>query len=225
MKKILTEFEIIWKYNQKMDQKRLVLDRKYSKMLGLRKEKLEARKQKEIDRFERKWKKSMEIELHNLTSKRKRKEPIDKTVSKLKKKALAEIQKYCKYKRAVWSTKWPMVQLFDTGKWVKLDKKVHWWHCYSKGRYHWMMFDELNIYPISSWGNRKQLDTVGERINNIPKDNLVYIVERSKQKESIIYTRADYEAIIEKYKELNKIEEKRLAIDKKKDNIEETKVD
>lgn len=37
-----------------MNQKRLVLDRKYSKMLGLRKEKLEARKQKEIDRFERK---------------------------------------------------------------------------------------------------------------------------------------------------------------------------
>jgi hypothetical protein len=47
----------------------------------------------------------MEIELHNLTSKRKRKEPVDKTVSKLKAKALAEIQKYCKYKRAVWSTK------------------------------------------------------------------------------------------------------------------------
>jgi hypothetical protein len=86
-----------------------------------------------------------------------------------------------------------------------------------------MMFDELNIYPISSWGNRKQLDTVGERINNIPKENLVYIVERSKNKESIIYTRADYEAIIEKYKELNRIEEKRLAIDKKKDNIGETK--
>lgn len=85
------------------------------------------------------------------------------------------------------------------------------------------MFDELNIYPISSWGNRKQLDTVGERINNIPKDNLVYIVERSKNKVSIIYTRADYEAIIEKYKELNRIEEKRLAIDKKKDNIGETK--
>jgi hypothetical protein len=88
-----------------MNQKRLVLDRKYAKMLGLRKEKLEARKQKEIDRYEKKRKKSMEIELHNLTSKRKRKEPVDKTVSKLKAKALAEIQKYCKYKRAVWSTK------------------------------------------------------------------------------------------------------------------------
>jgi hypothetical protein len=34
-----------------------------------------------------------------------------------------------------------------------------------------------------------------------------------------------YEVIIEKYKELNRIEEKRLAIDKKKDNIWETKVD
>lgn len=47
----------------------------------------------------------MEIELHNLTSKRKRKEPVDKTIGKLKTKALAEIQKYCKYKRAVRSTK------------------------------------------------------------------------------------------------------------------------
>jgi hypothetical protein len=225
MKKQLTEFDVIWKRNQKMNQKRLVLDRKYAKMLGLRKEKLEARKQKEIDRYEKKRKKSMEIELHNLTSKRKRKEPVDKTVSKLKAKALAEIQKYCKYKRAVWSTKWPMVQLFDTMQWVKLDKKVHWWHLFPQSNYRWMMFDELNIYPISSWGNRKQLDTVGERINNIPKDNLVYIVERSKNKESIIYTRADYEAIIEKYKDLNRIEEKRLAIYKKKANIGETKVD
>lgn len=34
-----------------------------------------------------------------------------------------------------------------------------------------------------------------------------------------------YEVIIEKYKELNIIEEERLAIDKKKDNIGETKVD
>jgi hypothetical protein len=210
MKKQLTEFDVIWKRNQKMNQKRLVLDRKYAKMLGLRKEKLEARKQKEIDRYEKKRKKSMEIELHNLTSKRKRKEPVDKTVSKLKAKALAEIQKYCKYKRAVWSTKWPMVRLFDTMQWVKLDKKVHWGHLFPQSNYRWMMFDELNIYPISSWGNRKQLDTVGERINNIPKDNLVYIVERSKNKESIIYTRSDYEAIIEKYKELNRIEEIRL---------------
>lgn len=223
MKQQPNELMIIAKRNQKMDQKRLVLDRKYSKMLGLRKEKLEARKQKEIERYEKKRKKLMEIELHNLTHKRKRKEPIDKTVSKLKAKALAAIQKYCKYKRAVWSTKWPMVQLFDTMQWVKLDKKVHWWHLFPQSNYRWMMFDELNIYPISSWGNRKQLDTVGERINNIPKDNLVYIVERSKQKESIIYTRSDYEAIIEKYKELNRIEEIRLAIDKKKDNIGETK--
>ena len=105
MKKQLTELEVIAKRNKKMNDKRLVLDRKYSKMLGLRKEKLEAKKQREIERYERKRKKSMEIELHNLTHKRQRKEPVDKTVGKLKKKALAEIQKYCKYKRAVWSTK------------------------------------------------------------------------------------------------------------------------
>lgn len=216
MKQQLTELEVIAKRNKKIDQKRFVLDRKYSKMLGLRKEKLDYKKARELERYEKKRKKLMEIELHNLTHKRQRKEPVDKTVSKLKKKALSEIQKYCKYKRAVRSTKWPIVQLFDTLEWVKLDKKVHWGHLFPQSNYRWMMFDELNIYPISSWGNRKQLDTVGERINNIPKDNLVYIVERSKNKVSIIYTRADYEAIIEKYKELNRIEEKRLAIDKKK---------
>jgi hypothetical protein len=46
----------------------------------------------------------MEIELHNLTHKRQRKEPVDKTVSKLKAKALSEIQRYAKLSRAVWST-------------------------------------------------------------------------------------------------------------------------
>jgi hypothetical protein len=46
----------------------------------------------------------MEIELHNLTNKRKRKEPIDKTVGKRKEKALSEIQRYAKLSRAVWST-------------------------------------------------------------------------------------------------------------------------
>lgn len=105
MKQQLTELEVIAKRNKKIDQKRFVLDRKYSKMLGLRKEKLDYKKARELERYEKKRKKLMEIELHNLTHKRQRKEPVDKTVSKLKKKALSEIQKYCKYKRAVRSTK------------------------------------------------------------------------------------------------------------------------
>ena len=94
------EFEIIAKYNQKMYNKKLVLDRKYAKMINLRKEKLEFKKAKEIERFESKRKKSMDIELHNLNNKRQRKQPTDQTVSKVKAKALTEIQKYAKLSRA-----------------------------------------------------------------------------------------------------------------------------
>jgi hypothetical protein len=99
-----TEFDIISKRNKKMNDKRYSLDRKYSKMLLNRKEKLEAKKQREIARYESKWKKSMDRELYNLTHKRQKKEPIDKTVVKFKTKALAEIQKYAKLSRSVWST-------------------------------------------------------------------------------------------------------------------------
>lgn len=39
------------------------------------------------------------------TTKKLEKPVFVKSISKLKAKALSEIQKYCKYKRAVWSTK------------------------------------------------------------------------------------------------------------------------
>lgn len=219
------EFLIIAKRNKKMNDKILSLDRKYSKMLWLRKEKLEAKKQREIARFESKWKKSMERELHNLTHKRQRKEPVDKSVGKLKYKALKLIQRYRKLKYSVYTTNGIYVLLFDTGKRVPLDKNVHWWHCFSKWRYRWMMFDERNIYPISSWGNKQQLDNTGERIINIPKEDRYYLKKLSKKKQSIIYTRSDYEEIIEKYTKLVEIEEERLAINKKKDKVNTTKVD
>ena len=187
-------------------------------MLWLRKEKLEAKKQREINRFESKWKKSMERELHNLTHKRQRKEPVDKSVGKLKAKALTLIQRYRKLKYSVYTTKGIYVLLFDTGKRVPLDKNVHWWHCFSKGRYRWMMFDERNIYPISSWGNKQQLDNTGERIINIPKEDRDYLKKLSKKKQSIIYTRNYYEEIIEKYTKLVEIEEIRLSILSSKKN-------
>ena len=102
-KKQPTELEIISKWNFKMEQKRKQLDYKYSKMINLRKEKLEIRKQKELSRIENKRKKMMDIELHNLTNKRQRKPLEDKSVGKRKKKALAEIQKYAKLSKAVWT--------------------------------------------------------------------------------------------------------------------------
>ena len=101
MKQQPNEFTIIAKYNQKMYNKKLVLDRKYAKMINLRKEKLEFKKSKEIERFKKRRKKAMETELHNLTHKRQRKQPKDQTVSKVKAKALTEIQKYTKLSRAV----------------------------------------------------------------------------------------------------------------------------
>ena len=119
------EFEIIAKYNQKMYNKKLVLDRKYAKMINLRKEKLEERKEKELVRFERKRKKSMEIEIHNINNKRQRKQPKDKTVSDVKKKALTEIQKYAKLSRAYRSGDLIYVRLMDTLDVVVLNKKVN----------------------------------------------------------------------------------------------------
>lgn len=214
-KKILNEFDIISKYNQKMSQKRLVLDRKYAKMLGLRKEKLEYKKAREIERIENKWKKCMERDLHNLTHKRQRKEPVDKTIGKLKAKALTAIQRYAKLKRAIWSTKWPMIFLVDKMKRVELNKTVHWWHCYPQSNYRWMMFNIRNILPISSRWNKKQLDTIGDRIVNLPKEEQEYLKEKSKEKKSEKRNMRDrkfYQEIIEKYEALNKVEEERLGI-------------
>jgi bifunctional DNA-binding transcriptional regulator/antitoxin component of YhaV-PrlF toxin-antitoxin module len=78
-----------------------------------------------------------------------------------------------------------------------------------------MMFELLNIRPISSWGNKQQLDNTGDWIVNIPKEDREYLEKLSKERISIIWKRADYELIIEKYKKLNEIEEKRLQINSK----------
>lgn len=214
MKQPLNEFSIIAKYNQKMSQKRLVLDRKYSKMINLRKEKLEARKQREIEKFERKWKKAMERELYNLTHKRQKKEPKDKSVAKVKKEALRLVQRYAKLKRAVWSTEWPMIFLVDKMKWVMLDRNVHWGHCYWQKNHPWLAFDLENIRPIHYITNRTQNDQDAERIKNLPKETQDYLNEKKEDKTAKRKDRDRrfYEEIIEQYKPLVEAEEIRLWI-------------
>lgn len=217
MKKQQNEFLIISNRNQKMNQKRLVLDRKYAKMLGLRKEKLENKKARELERAEKRLKKLMEIELHNLTNKRQKKIPEDKTIKICKKNALAEIQRYAKLSRAVWSTEWPMIFLVDKMKRVPLDKNVHGWHCYPQSNYAGLAFCVDNIRPISWMWNKKQLDMVGLWVNNLPKDIQEELEIRSQDKteKRSMRDRKFYQEIIEKYQELNRIEEIRLWIKKK----------
>lgn len=211
---IKNEYIIKRKRENKIEIKKKQLDYKYSKMLDLRKEKLEDKKKKELDRFKRKYQKLMEIEIYNLIHKRKKSIPKDKTKSKDKAKALKEIQKYSKLVRAKKTDKWIVVFVIDKQKRVPLDKKVNWWHCFSKWRYHHMMFDERNIRPITSRWNKQQLDNTWEWIVNIPKEDREYLERISKEKKSIIFTKKDYQYIIEKYQKLNEIEEKRLKIKK-----------
>ena len=99
-----TEFSIISKRKQKMYNKKIVIDRKYAKMINLRKNKLEYKKARELERIENKRKKLMDIEIRNFTHKRQKKIPIDKTISKIKKEALTAIQRYRKLKQSVYST-------------------------------------------------------------------------------------------------------------------------
>ena len=196
-------------------------------MLLNRKEKLEAKKQREIARYESKWKKAMERELHNLTHKRQRKEPVDKRVGKLKAKALSLIQRYAKLSRAIRSTEWPKIFLVDKQKRVNLNKNVHWWHCFWQKNHPQLAFEVRNIRPIHYITNRTQSDQDAQWIVNLPKEDQEYLKEKSKNKSEkrSERNRQFYEAIIEKYTKLVEIEEERLAINKKKDKVNTTKVD
>jgi|GEM_PF-4654622 len=98
-----TEFSIISKRKQKMYNKKIVIDRKYAKMINLRKNKLEYKKARELERIENKRKKLMDIEIRNFTHKRQKKIPIDKTKAKIKREALTAIQRYRKLKQSVYS--------------------------------------------------------------------------------------------------------------------------
>jgi len=214
MKKIKNEYSIKRKRENKIEIKKKQLDYKYSKMLDLRKEKLEDKKKKELDRFKRKYQKLMEIELHNLTHKRKRSIPKDKTKSKDKAKALKEIQKYSKLVRAKKTDKWIMVFVIDKQKRVPLDKKVNWWHCYPQSNFAQLAFDIDNIRPITSRWNKQQLDNIWEWKKYLPKEIQEKLEKKSKNK-WLKWSMRDknfYLQIIKTYKELNSKEEKRLGI-------------
>lgn len=214
MKKQLNEFDVIAKRNHKINQKRLVLERKYSKMLWLRKEKLQLKQAKEIERYERKRKKLMDIELHNLTHKRQKKEPIDKTVWPLKQKALRAIQKYRKYKLSVRATDGARIFLVDKQVWVKLSRNVHWGHVYWQKNFCWLAFEEENIRPIHYITNKTQCDQVAEWKINLPKEIQEYLKTKSEDKSEKRATRDRkfYQGIIDHYEPLIEIEEKRLWI-------------
>lgn len=214
MQKELTEQQINYKWDQKLLQKQAVLDRKYAKMIELRKDKLEEKKQREWIRSYNKFNRLRDIELHNLTAKRKRKIPEDKTVGKVKTKALAEIQKYAKLSRAFRTDKWIMIVVYDTMNQVPLDWNVNGGHVYSQKNYPQLAFEEQNIWPITKRWNKKQLDTTAEWKKNLPLNTQNYLEERSKDKsgKNELRDRAFYEEIIAKYKKLNENELLRLNI-------------
>ena len=85
----------------------------------------------------------------------------------------------------------------------------------------------MNIRPIHYITNRTQSDQDAQWIVNLPKEVQEYLKEKSKNKSEkrSERNRQFYEAIIEKYTKLVKIEEERLAINKKKDKVNTTKVD
>lgn len=183
-------------------------------MLGLRKEKLDYKKARETERFERKRKKSMDIELHNLTHKRQKKEPIDKTVWPLKQKTLRAIQKYRRYKLSVRATDGARIFLVDKQVWVKLSKNVHGGHVYWQKNFCWMAFDENNIRPIHYMTNKLQFDKVADRKVNLPKEIQEYLEEKSKDKleKRANRDRKFYQEKLDYYTPLIEIEKKRLNV-------------
>lgn len=183
-------------------------------MINLRKEKLELRKENELNRFENKLKKAMEVELHNLTSKRKRKMPTYSEKTKRKKKALSEFQKFAKLSRAYVNNNKICVVLMDKMKEVELSWNVHWWHCFPQWNYPQLAFDIDNCRPISWWWNRQQLDTVGLRLENLKPSIQDYLKDKSENKQEKRSDR-DSDFYIEKYNQykiLNKRECERLWI-------------
>jgi len=209
-----TEFSIISKRKQKMYNKKIVIDRKYAKMINLRKNKLEYKKARELERIENKRKKLMDIEIRNFTHKRQKKIPIDKTKAKIKREALTAIQRYRKLKQSVYSAQWTMIYLMDKLMLVKLDRNVHWWHVYSQKNYPQLAFVENNIRPIHYITNKIQCDTTAERKKNLPNDiqkELEEISLNKKEKRSE-RDRNFYQWILDYYLPLIEIEEKRLWI-------------
>ena len=77
-----------------------------------------------------------------------------------------------------------------------------------------MAFEINNIWPISSWGNKMQGDQIAQWKENLHPSIQDELWEMSQNKEAKNQLRDHkfYQEIIDKYKTLNQIEEKRLGI-------------
>jgi hypothetical protein len=65
-----------------------------------------------------------------------------------------------------------MVLQVDTGKRVHRSECVG-GHIYPKGNFSHMAFNLDNIRPISSYGNKKQLDSIADRLDKVPLPQFV----------------------------------------------------
>lgn len=107
-----------------------------------------------------------------------------------------------------------MVLQIDTGKKVHRSECVG-GHIYPKGNFPHLAFNLDNIRPISSYGNKKQLDSIADWIDKVPlpdfvKDTLKEQSTNQLAKNQIRDTQF-YTEVYEKYRKLNEEEKLRLG--------------
>lgn len=210
MKKELTEQQINMKRDMKRKQKYSSITRKYNKMLWLRQEKIKAKQEKELDRIWKKRQKLRDIELHNLTAKRKKKIPTKPDTPKARQEAYTTFQLWRRMNLA--DKDW-MVLLTDKLTKVHYTKCVA-WHIYSKVNHPNLAFEPMNVRCITNETNRKQWTSpwIFRAVNVLSwfwLDNLKKLSEdksRKSEKRDWNY----YRSITETYNELIEIEKKRL---------------
>lgn len=138
------------------------------------------------------------------------------TLSKMKNKALSEIQLYAKLIRA-WTEMWlPTVYLVDKKAATHISQSVNWWHVYGQRNYPHMAFEIDNIRPISWFSNKMQGDQIAQWKVNLPEDiqDKLQAMSDNKSAKNELRNHTFYQNIIDKYKKLNEIEQKRLWIGK-----------
>jgi len=201
------------------------LEKKLQKRLESEKLKYDKLKEQSASKIFKRYDKKLERRLSKITNEYNRKRIDTKkkilgkevkkklpSISKMKSKALASIQKYAKLSRSVYSKKWPMVFILDKQMRVLLDKNVNWWHVYPQSNFRNMMFVENNIWPISNWWNKVQADNIAEWRFNLPKWIQKWLEKLSNEKweKWKLMGHNDYQKIIDKYDSLNNIEMQRL---------------
>ena len=139
------------------------------------------------------------------------------TLGKMKSKALTAIQRFCVLLETIRTDEGLKVYVYDKEMRVPLDRTVNWGHVYPKSNFANMMFDEANIYPITSRENKRQWDMKAEWRFNLPLVIQNYLEEQSKDKSQKWRLRSynDYLEVYEKYKSLVEQEENRLQIEHK----------